>query len=171
MVRHAVECLCRFFGVHNRTVHGWKADGVDIWDAAAVVAYVRERKSKTDGVINRLADPECENKLRAELEQSKPTDEDLSIKDKKTSKEIELLELKIQQARGELVNRGEMREVGQKVGALFIAELNSLTNDVPGQLAGADEATIRERLESRFVVMVNRIREALAQIETVGIEK
>jgi hypothetical protein len=64
-----------------------------------------------------------------------------------------------------------MREAGQRVGALIVAELAAMANDAPGQLAGADEATIRERLEARHVVLVNRLRTAIGEIETVGIEQ
>ena len=95
---------------------------------------------------------------------------ELPLKDQKLAKEVELLDLKVQQQRGELVSRADIREVGQRVGALIVAELAALANDAPGQLAGADEATIRERLEARHVVFVNRLREAVGQIETMGME-
>jgi hypothetical protein len=85
--------------------------------------------------------------------------------------EVELLDLKIQQQKGELVSRSAMREAGQRVGALIVAELAAMANDAPGQLAGADEATIRERLEARHVVLVNRLRTAIGEIETVGIDQ
>lgn len=105
----------------------------------------------------------------AERRAEEPTNQS-SAKLKKTLMEVEVLELKVAQQRGELVSRAEIREVGQRVGALIVAELAALANDAPGQLAGADEATIRERLEARHVVFVNRLREAVAKIETVGME-
>jgi transposase len=106
----------------------------------------------------------------AQKREEEPTNQG-AAKLKKTLMEVELLDLKIQQQKGELVSRSAMREAGQRVGALIVAELAAMANDAPGQLAGADEATIRERLEARHVVLVNRLRTAIAEIETVGIDQ
>jgi hypothetical protein len=161
----------------------FQADGANLYDAQNLFAYLRGRQIKNKAIKARLADPKSEEAyaeiLSCKVEEVDPPTailseeeaEALTLKDRKTLKEVELLDLKIQQQKGELVSRSAMREAGQRVGALIVAELAAMANDAPGQLAGADEATIRERLEARHVVLVNRLRTAIGEIETVGIEQ
>lgn len=137
------EDVARRYGVTSQAVTGWVRKGCPLTTWEEIDSWRKERIEKGGGA---------------------------DLRDQKMAKEIEILDIKIQQQRGELVSRAEIREVGQRVGALIVAELAALANDAPGQLAGADEATIRERLEARHVVFVNRLREAVAQIETVGME-
>lgn len=175
--------LARFWGTSVRNLMAFQADGANLYDAQNLFAYLRGKQIKNKTIKARLADPKSEEAYAAILsckveEVDPPTailsDEEaeaLTLKDRKTLKEVELLDLKIQQQKGELVSRSAMREAGQRVGALIVAELAAMANDAPGQLAGADEATIRERLEARHVVLVNRLRTAIGEIETVGIEQ
>jgi len=88
-----------------------------------------------------------------------------SAKLKKILLEVEKLELQVSQQKGELVAIEKVREKATRAGALLIAELASMANDAPGMLAGADEATIRERLEAMHVSLVQRFREALEECE------
>ncbi len=59
------------------------------------------------------------------------------------------------------VRREEMMERGEHVAALIEAEVALLAGVVPGRLAGADEARLRERLEDRFSELVKPARDAL----------
>lgn len=138
--------LARYCGVSQPSVHAWVKNGCPLTSLEDALEW---RKQQTGKDPNSIA----EAKL------------------KKVKLETDLLDLKIQQQKGELVSRTAMREAGQRVGALIVAELAAMANDAPGQLAGADEATIRERLEARHVVLVNRLRTAIGEIETVGIEQ
>lgn len=170
-IRRTVEVHCRFWSVANRTVHGWKADGVDLTNAEAVVEYLRRRRIRVKEIDSLLEKPDVVERLAEQLAELPQVDEvAVSIRDKKTLKEVELLEIKIATAKGELVERELIREVGQRIGALIVAELAAVANDAPGQLAGANEATIRERLEARFVTLVNRLRESIAEVDSVGVE-
>ncbi len=85
----------------------------------------------------------------------------LGLRALKLQKETELLEVRVRRLRDSLVSRQEMIEQGKHVAALIEAELGLMAGDVPGRLAGADEATIREQLEARFAELVNRVRNAL----------
>jgi SH3-like domain-containing protein len=138
------EDVARRYGITSQAATGWVRKGCPLTSWEEIEAWRKER-----------------------LEKGAAGD----LKDQKLAKEVELLDLKIQQQKGELVSRSAMREAGQRVGALIVAELAAMANDAPGQLAGADEATIRERLEARHVVLVNRLRTAIGEIETVGIEQ
>lgn len=123
-----------------------KDSGVDLLESVRMyVRKMRERDSKADGTGISAAD----------------------ARRMKTLKEVEKLDLQIAQQKGELVAIDEVREKATRAGALLIAELASMANDAPGMLAGADEATIRERLEARHVTLVQRFREALEECEHV----
>lgn len=134
------------FGVSQPAVVGWVKQGCPTNSIEAVREWLSQRKTE------------------------EPTSQ-AAAKLKKTLMEVEVLDLKIQQQKGELVSRSLMREQGQRVGALIVAEFAAMANDAPGQLAGADEATIRDRLEARFAVLINRLRVAIAEIDTVGVEQ
>ena len=163
------EALTKFFQVTPKTLIRWEASGVELKSPESIARYIVNMQRPAPGVIEQIRIGDLEARLEKAM--AGVTDEvELPLKDQKLAKEVELLDLKVQQQRGELVSRAEIREVGQRVGALIVAELAALANDAPGQLAGADEATIRERLEARHVVFVNRLREAVGQIETVGME-
>jgi len=110
---------------------------------------------------------EAIDRWRADRVDEEPTNAN-TAKLKKTLLEVELLDLKIQQQRGELVSKALMREQGQRVGALIVAEFAAMANDAPGQLAGADEATIRDRLEARFAVLIGRLRAAIEEMDAAA---
>lgn len=175
-----VNITAAFFGVTTRTIWGWVSAGVDITDPASIERHVLTAitrpargihlRIKEGKISERLAQLFEEQKDKTTTEESDGL-EGLTLKEKKVAKEVELLDLKIQQQKGELVSRSLMREQGQRVGALIVAELAAMANDAPGQLAGADEATIRDRLESRFAVLIGRLRASIAEIDTVGVEQ
>lgn len=85
---------------------------------------------------------------------------------RKAIKEVERLELINARERGELIPRTEVRDKCIQAGAMLVAELASIENDMPGQLEGAKAALIRDRLTSRFGIMVSRFREKLQNAET-----
>ncbi len=142
--------------------------GCGLTDPDAVARFVKGHYRPSSGVsaeihrgrlVERLAEA-----LEPSLEALQAAQVHRAVREQKTLREIELLEIKIEKVRGELVSRAEMRELSQKVGALLESELAALAQDLPGQLAGADEVTIRERLEARFVALVHRLRNALAEM-------
>lgn len=155
------KALTEFFQVTPKTLIRWESSGVDLKNPESIARHVVNMQRPAVGVIDQIKRGDLEARLAVAMEDV--SDEvNLPLKEQKLAKEVELLDLKVQQQRGELIDRNEVRETGQRVGALIVAELAALANDAPGQLAGADEATIRERLEARHVVFVNRLREALA---------
>ena len=168
------KALSRFFGVARRTVLRWQAAGCDLTDPDAVARFVKGLSRPSSGVsaeihrgrlVERLAEA-----LEPSLEALQAAQVHRAVREQKTLREIELLEIKIEKVRGELVSRAEMRELGQKAGALLESELGALAQDLPAQLARADEVTIRERLETRVVALVNRLRDALGKINSGDLE-
>jgi hypothetical protein len=84
----------------------------------------------------------------------------------KAIKEVEKLDLQNAREKGELIRKDKVRDLSIKAGALLVAELNAIENDLPGQIEGAEAVLIRDRLSSRFSIMLERFREQLKQAET-----
>lgn len=136
--------IASHFGISQPAVLKWMRNGCPSGPLSAIENWRNQQRSK---------DPETHSDARMQ----------------KTLREVELLEIKIRQMKGELIAIDAVREKATRAGALLIAELASMANDAPGMLAGADEATIRERMESRHVTLVQRFREALAECEALAI--
>lgn len=83
----------------------------------------------------------------------------------KAIKEVEKLEIQNSKEKGELIKKDLVREHCIKAGALLVAELNSVENDLPGQIEGAKASLIRDRLNSRFSIMLERFRQQLQTAE------
>jgi hypothetical protein len=84
---------------------------------------------------------------------------------KKTLLEVERLEIQNAQARGELISRAEVKEACITVGAALSAELQNLLGDMPSMLEGLDAASIREKLQPRLNIMLERTKERLANVK------
>ncbi len=83
----------------------------------------------------------------------------------KAIKEVEKLELQNARERGELISKSSVRDKSIKAGAILVAELAAIENDMPGQIEGAKASLIRDRLNSRFTIMLERFREQLKSAE------
>jgi hypothetical protein len=82
---------------------------------------------------------------------------------RKTLLEVERLELQVAQIRGDYVSKSEVREQGIAIGAALSAELGSMMTDMPGVLAGLDEIGVRERLQARLDLMLERTNDRLRE--------
>jgi hypothetical protein len=80
---------------------------------------------------------------------------------RKTMLEVERLELQNAQARGELINRAEVREAGVQIGAILSAECQALVNDLTGQIAGQSEEEVRPKLQARMDLLQDRLKAKL----------
>ena len=80
---------------------------------------------------------------------------------RKTMLEVERLEIQNAQARGELINRAEVREAGVQIGAILSAECQALVNDLTGQIAGQSEEEVRPKLQSRIDLLLDRVKAKL----------
>ena len=76
---------------------------------------------------------------------------------------IALQELQIAQLRRDMVPISEVREQGIAIGAALSAELGSMMTDMPGVLAGLDEIGVRERLQARLDLMLERTNDRLRE--------
>jgi hypothetical protein len=82
---------------------------------------------------------------------------------RKTLLEVERLELQVAQIRGDYVNKTEVVEQGIAIGAALSAEIGSMMTDMPGALAGLDEIGVRERLQARLDLMLERTNDRLRE--------
>lgn len=88
---------------------------------------------------------------------------------KKTLLEVEKLEIANSRARGDLIPRDAVRDRVITAGGILVAQLQAMANDMPGQLAGATESQVRDRLEARHGLVIDRFREALTKAwEDIG---
>jgi phage terminase Nu1 subunit (DNA packaging protein) len=76
-------------------------------------------------------------------------------------KKNQLLDLQIAKEKGISIDRAIVHENAIRAASLLSAEIASLMNDMPGQLAGADEVVIRERLGSRMDAVLQSFKEAI----------
>lgn len=91
------------------------------------------------------------------------TEDHSSAKLRKTLLEVERLELQVAQIRGDYISRSEVREQGISIGAALSAEIGSMMTDMPGALAGLDEIGVRERLQARLDLMLERTNDRLRE--------
>ena len=106
---------------------------------------------------------DCPEKAKAWIEaRKKQTPVDLpDAKLRKTMLEVERLEIQNAQARGELINRAEVREAGVQIGAILSAECQALVNDLTGQIAGQSEEEVRPKLQCRIDLLLDRVKAKL----------
>ena len=82
----------------------------------------------------------------------------------KLKREIEHLELKIQREKGELVFAASVRETGVRIASIWCSELDAMVSDLPGQVAGLNEAEVQPKLKARIELLKAKIR---AQMEAL----
>ena len=76
---------------------------------------------------------------------------------------ISLQDLQIAQLKRDMVPIAEVREQGIAIGAALSAEIGSMMTDMPGALAGLDEIGVRERLQARLDLMLERTNDRLRE--------
>jgi hypothetical protein len=84
---------------------------------------------------------------------------------KKTLLEVERLEIQNAQAKGELISRAEVKEACITVGATLSAEMQNLLGDLPSMLEGLDATSIREKLQPRLNLVLERTKERLVNVK------
>jgi len=167
--------LHKFFGVSERTARRWEAAGADLTSAPLLLAFLRNLARPSESVERLLEDPDCERRLVSLLNAAEPEDSTALAGDpgfepfftlsaaklRKTMLEVERLEIQNAQARGELINRAEVREAGVQIGAILSAECQALVNDLTGQIAGQSEEEVRPKLQSRIDLLLDRVKAKL----------
>jgi hypothetical protein len=76
-------------------------------------------------------------------------------------KKNQLLDLQIAKEKGISIDRAVVHENAIRAASLLSAEVASLMNDMPGQLAGADEVVIREKLGARMDALLKSFKESV----------
>jgi hypothetical protein len=170
-----VNRVAAFFGVSRRAVHRWKAGGADITNAPRLLGFLRGQINPAPGVADRLEEADVEEALTGFLESSdaplptpppyNPARERLrALRELKTSRQVELLQIRIQLAKGELMRRTEAREHGARAGAEIVAALTALENDAPGVIAGLGADAIADYLRPRLESIGERFLARVAEL-------
>lgn len=114
----------------------------------SVKGYVAYLKSRPDNQYDDDSEPEDGGQSANEVRR-------LNV-----IKKNELLDLQIAEKKGNLISRAHVHEQGIRAGAILSAECNAMLNDMPGQLAGSDEVTVRQKLGTRLDNMQVQFKEA-----------
>jgi hypothetical protein len=138
------EDVSRRYGVTSQAITNWVRKGCPLtsWD-------------------------DIEEWRKLKVDENSKTIQDAKLK--KTLLEVEKLEIANSRARGDLIPRDAVRDRIITAGGILVAQLQAMANDMPGQLAGATESQVRDRLEARHGLVIDRFREALAKAwEDIG---
>lgn len=82
-------------------------------------------------------------------------------------KKNQLLDLQIAKEKGISIDRAVVHENAIRAASLLSAEVASLMNDMPGQLAGADEVVVREKLGARMDALLQSFKESIEKASEV----
>lgn len=138
----------------------WEKQGFDRdWSTEEQEAW---RKAYTK---DRIVEPPLLRKKLEALNPAKPAEPVLDYKEARTqklAKEIERLSIIIGREKGELVPAVEMRETATRVVSVWCSELDALVGDLPGQLAGLNEADIQPKLRARIELLKANARQGFA---------
>lgn len=102
---------------------------------------------------------------RASKEKQEPTKYS-DAKLQKTLLECKRIELVVAQLEGELISRAAVREACTTIAATLAAEMQNLISDCVSILDGLQGAQIREKLEPRVNLLIERTNERLANIKS-----
>ena len=91
-----------------------------------------------------------------------------AIRQKKLEVETKRLEFHFAIDRGEYISKASIEEGGLAAGAALAAEINAISNDLPGQLVGLDERQIRVRLMARMNEVLTNFRSRMNELEHGG---
>lgn len=152
--------MAKHFGVNPSAVQYWEKKGFDRdWSIKKQEAW---RKAYT---ADRIAEPPL---AKSKSDDSKPAKIAAPVLDykeartQKLAKEIERLGIIIGREKGELVAAADMRETATRVVSVWCSELDALVGDLPGQLAGLQEADIQPKLRARIELLKANAREGFA---------
>ncbi|CAB4134574.1 hypothetical protein UFOVP781_16 [uncultured Caudovirales phage] len=152
--------VAKHFGVSTSSVQFWEKQGFDRdWSTEQQEAW---RKAYT---ADRIVEPPLLRKKLEALNPAKPAEPVLDYKEARTqklAKEIERLSIIIGREKGELVPAVEMRETATRVVSVWCSELDALVGDLPGQLAGLNEADIQPKLRARIELLKANARHGFA---------
>ena len=101
---------------------------------------------------------------KASKEKQEPTKYS-EAKLQKTLLECKKIALVVAQLEGELMSRAAVREANTMIGATLAAEMQNLVSDCVSILDGLQGAQIREKLEPRANLLIQRTNERLAGIK------
>jgi hypothetical protein len=102
---------------------------------------------------------------RASKEKQEPTKYS-DAKLQKTLLECKKIELVVAQLEGELISKAAVREANTMIAATLAAELQNLVSDCVSLLDGLQGAQIREKMEPRVNLLIERTNERLANIKS-----
>lgn len=151
--------VAKHFGVSTSSVQFWEKQGFDRdWSTEEQEAW---RKAYTK---DRIVEPPLLRKKLEALAPAKLAEPVLDYKEARTqklAKEIERLSIIIGREKGELVPAVEMRETATRVVSVWCSELDALVGDLPGQLAGLNEADIQPKLRARIELLKANARHSI----------
>jgi transposase len=139
------KLIANKYNITQRTVEKWVEAGMDPSTWETVEAFIQQKRAAPPADIS-------EAKLKKVL---------LDCQHRENA--IALQELQIAQLRRDMVPISEVREQGIAIGAALSAELGSMMTDMPGVLAGLDEIGVRERLQARLDLMLERTNDRLRE--------
>lgn len=118
-----ISAIARQYGLARNTLMRWRDQGLDLSDAAAVEAKVKQSKAG-------------------------PAPEDLAeSKARKTKAEADILEHKLAVQRGEYVSSEDVKNEGLRIAAAVKGVFLRMPDDLPPQLAGHTAAEVKKRLK------------------------
>jgi transposase len=139
------KLIANKYQVTQRTVEKWVEAGMDPATWETVDAFVKTKRSAPPADL-------AEAKLKKVLLDCQHRENAISLQD-----------LQIGQLKRDMVPIAEVREQGIAIGAALSAELGSMMTDMPGVLAGLDEIGVRERLQARLDLMLERTNDRLRE--------
>jgi hypothetical protein len=172
----------KFWGVAERNVREWVTKKAPLNSSVGMVQWFKNQQpSRSPSVRKKLRDKDLLSLLRVitgevgpmEPETAPVDAPDGEARDLETAKlyklrlEIKLKALELEQEQGALISRAEVRESHQVVGSLFSTELEAMLGDMPGQLAGLDEAGVKTRLKARIVALLLSLNSRLKELAEV----
>jgi hypothetical protein len=173
----AARVISRFFKISTRSVRTWFKNGLPN-DAEGIFRWLRGQavESKSETVRRLIADPRAVGQLRVVLNEKPPAVEEIPDAEERTENkalpmdeakrlktywEMRRQETAYHREVGEVCSKASIREAAQSICAAFSDELKAMLGDLPGQLAGVDEAEVQERLKARFGTAFGNLERAL----------
>lgn len=160
--RTSYSQTAKHFGVNVSAIQYWEKKGFDRnWSTEQQEAW---RKAY---IADRVVEPPLAKPKPETLNPAKPAEPVLDYKEARTqklAKEIERLSIIIGREKGELVPAVEMRETATRVVSVWCSELDALVGDLPGQLAGLNEADIQPKLRARIELLKANARQGFASL-------
>lgn len=138
--------LASEMGVNVSTVSRWAMQGMPRKSVEEAKAW-REAKAAGSAEVSAQGPP---NIAAARLE--------------KLRAETERIKFRLLVDRNQFLPVDQIREEATTIGSVLVAELSTLTNDLPGHLAGLTEIEIRDRLLVRLDALIEKVRGQLESL-------